>query len=49
MEFENWRVSMAKYLYNLSVYWIIEIFSILHSAHIVPETISRLYFYQLLY
>ena len=35
---------MVKDFYNLDIYYIIELFSILHNAHVIPKTKNKLYF-----
>ncbi len=45
VELEKMRTSTAKYLHNLGAHCIIEISSILYSAHVVPKDQEKIMFY----
>ncbi len=45
IELEKMRASIAKNLCNLGAHWIIEIFLILRSTHVVPRDQNKVVFY----
>ena len=45
VELEKIRTSTAKHPRNLGTHYIVEISSILHSAHIVPRDSEKIVFY----
>ena len=45
VELDKWHASIAENTFNLGAHCIIEVFLVLHSAHVIPRDQDKLVFY----